>query len=503
MSVALRPRSHWEAMDLGFAMARHWFLPLWLLWLALAFPVYLLAELSLGGEPIWVGLICWWLKPLYEPPLTYWSSRMLFGERLGIRQVLGAWRSSILPGLLYNLTLGRLSLNRSARMPIRLLEGLTGARRKDRVGVLERRASGAGWLTIVAYHVETILWFSLMMLLLVLVPEETRWVELDSLMAGQTRVEQIIQQLGYLLAMSLVAPFYVVGGFALYLSRRTELEAWDLELRFRRLAEERTATPSSDSKRAPGAITATLLALTLCLGTLAPPSAQAVIVDPDRVQGQIIQVLDDADFGEPEQIPYWKFVGERDRDTEPNFFSPLLRWLARVIEGFFDGFAHFGELLLWLGILALGVIAGTWLYRNRQWLQQYRGLGRWRPRRPPVQLFGLELTPESLPSDIAGEALRLLAAGDPRAALSLLYRGALSRFLHQHQIDIRDSATENECLALTKPAVTQPEYQLFQRLTGDWIRLAYGHQLPPRQRIDELCEQWRQVFDHRLETLGT
>ena len=37
------------------------------------------------------------------------------------------------------------------------------------------------------------------------------------------------------LAMSLIAPFYVAGGFALYLNRRSELEGWDIEICLRRL----------------------------------------------------------------------------------------------------------------------------------------------------------------------------------------------------------------------------------------------------------------------------
>lgn len=36
--------------------------------------------------------------------------------------------------------------------------------------------------------------------------------------------------------MSLVEPCYVAAGFALYLNRRTGLEAWDLELGFRQMA---------------------------------------------------------------------------------------------------------------------------------------------------------------------------------------------------------------------------------------------------------------------------
>jgi hypothetical protein len=38
----------------------------------------------------------------------------------------------------------------------------------------------------------------------------------------------------YSIAIFLVEPFYVAGGFAMYLNRRAELEAWDIEQEFRR-----------------------------------------------------------------------------------------------------------------------------------------------------------------------------------------------------------------------------------------------------------------------------
>jgi hypothetical protein len=35
-------------------------------------------------------------------------------------------------------------------------------------------------------------------------------------------------------AVLFLEPFYVASGFAMYLHRRTELEAWDIEQEFRR-----------------------------------------------------------------------------------------------------------------------------------------------------------------------------------------------------------------------------------------------------------------------------
>jgi hypothetical protein len=38
----------------------------------------------------------------------------------------------------------------------------------------------------------------------------------------------------YSSAVLLLEPFYVAAGFAMYLNRRAELEAWDIEQEFRR-----------------------------------------------------------------------------------------------------------------------------------------------------------------------------------------------------------------------------------------------------------------------------
>ena len=46
---------------------------------------------------------------------------------------------------------------------------------------------------------------------------------------------QGLANLGLWLALGLIAPFQMGAGFGLYLNRRTRLEAWDLEIAFRRL----------------------------------------------------------------------------------------------------------------------------------------------------------------------------------------------------------------------------------------------------------------------------
>ena len=54
-------------------------------------------------------------------------------------------------------------------------------------------------------------------------------------------------------------------------------------------------------------------------------------------------------------------------------------------------------------------------------------------------LFGLDVTPASLPADVPAQAMQLWADGLCREALSLLYRTSLSRLIDHHQIAFRAS----------------------------------------------------------------
>jgi hypothetical protein len=46
--------------------------------------------------------------------------------------------------------------------------------------------------------------------------------------------EGLLTSIAYAAAVAFVEPFYVAAGFGLYLNRRVELEAWDIEQEFRR-----------------------------------------------------------------------------------------------------------------------------------------------------------------------------------------------------------------------------------------------------------------------------
>ena len=231
MTTEVRPRNRWEAIDLGFTMARQWFLPLWGLWLLTALPVLAISTLLLPESTYWVAFILWWLKPLYEQAQLHYLSRSLFGEYPSFQLIrIQLWRI-IKPQLWQALTLRRLSLARSFNAPVALLEQLSGERRRKRLDVLHHNQRNVSqWLTIVCVHLEATLYFSLFVVVLVLIPEEQDFFDWSDFLDGSNLPLQYISNITYFLGISLLSPFYVSAGFALYLTRRTELEAWDIEL---------------------------------------------------------------------------------------------------------------------------------------------------------------------------------------------------------------------------------------------------------------------------------
>lgn len=490
VTVVLRPRTSWEAVDLGFAMARRWFVRLWGLWLCAALPVYL-AAFALLPESTWVvpTLVVWWFKPLYEPPLLYWASRAMFGEELGWRDMRRSWWRVARPGLVSNLTWRRFNPFRSFHMAVMVLEGLHGRQRRERMLLLGRNQHAAAWLTTIGLAFETVLELSFIVLVVLMIPDELRWTDEWTLAFGSGDFSLMLGELGALAAMSAMAPFYVSAGFSLYMNRRSSLEGWDIELAFRRILSARMR--QSPPRRAAAAA---VLAAFLCAFAPSTPDARAgAAPDAERAATVIEAVLEHPDFGRPETDTYWKYVGDDQEESEdPGLTGAWLDWLLDVLQGFMKGVAAVSEVLLWLAVgVALAWIT-SWAVANGRRITAPRRRRVGEPR-PAGRLFDLDVSPASLPADVAGTAAALLDRGDPRAALSLLYRGMLSRFVHEQELPIADSATEGECLALVSRERPPLEHDYFTSLTREWIRMAYAHRVPAGETVRSLCHQWHEV----------
>jgi len=241
IGIVARERTPWEALDLGILLARKWYGSLVVAWLLPSLVVFVVFSL-LFQEWLWLGMmITWWLKPLWDRIPLFMASRALFGEIITVK---GALRS--LPGLSKKewfawLTWRRLSPTRAFDMPVTVLEGLTGEARQKRLQVLHiKTGSAATWLTIVCVHVELAIILGGIGLIYLFIPDEvdfSLWVFFES----EARFAEILFNLMTYVAMVLVAPFYTLAGFALYISRRISLEGWDIELQFRQLANRQSS----------------------------------------------------------------------------------------------------------------------------------------------------------------------------------------------------------------------------------------------------------------------
>lgn len=240
ITVAIRPRGHWEAIDLGFSAARACWRPLYAAWFATVLPVALVINL-LCLERLWLApIILWWLKPLIDRVPLYVYSRALFDDIPGVRETIRA-----LPGLLRvapvsALTWRRFDLARSFNLPVWQLEGLDAAARRQRLKTLQKNTRGAAvWQIVACVHLEGVIYLALLGLLLLLVPQTVELDLMDLLLAEDAPLWfQALQNFIYFAAVSAIEPFYVAGGFALYLNRRIWLEGWDIEIAFRRMAQQ-------------------------------------------------------------------------------------------------------------------------------------------------------------------------------------------------------------------------------------------------------------------------
>ncbi|WP_085724224.1 DUF4129 domain-containing protein [Pseudomonas sp. R37(2017)] len=499
-TVVIRPRSTWEAMDLGVLLSQRHRRLLISSWAMITLPVFALLSWGLWDSPSLAVFIFWWLKPAFERLPLYILSKAMFGETPTLRQALQQWPRLLKPQLLASLTWRRLSLYRSFVMPVVQLEGLDGAQRQQRLQVLLQREAGAArWLTIIGAHLEGVLWIGLMVLFYLLLPQQVAldwsWQSLISAARQDWRWLEHLTNAFYALVLVVWEPVYVACGFSLYLNRRTVLEAWDIELVFRRMRQRLVSTGT------------VLLVAVIALmpathsvwaaepaNSLASPRLLNQPLTSQASRDSIKKILEQPPFKNRQTVTRFRLGDEKPGADAPT--SPWWKALLKLFAGQdFAALATLIEVTLWSIVIAS---IGLLIWRYRDWLQAFVS------RQPtlkvkttpslPRQAFGLDLKPESLPADIAARAESLWQT-DPREALGLLYRALLSRLLHDFNIALKAADTEGQVLRRVE-SLQQPALLAYSKnLTGHWQNMAYGHRLPPEQVQQQLCDGWRVLFD--------
>ncbi|MEH6461988.1 hypothetical protein [Chitinimonas sp. JJ19] len=520
LQLDLRPRSHSQALDLGVALLRQSYFTCYTTWLTLWLPLILLCGLLAWQYRDWAFFflaIPLWLRPLLERVIVLVLSRAVFGQQLSWWQALRAWPKELGGGWFRVLTWWRPFMpGRGLYQPIWQLEQARGRFAADRRRVLGRDGAGtaAFWFGFACFHFEAVLQIGLISLigLFTASPDAMNplWMLFDQEI-GRSQPVFMLLLASLAIGAGIMAPIYTACCFTLYLNRRAELEAWDIEIILRRLAQERQGSKSLKLPTV-GHTLAVLLAVMLILPQAVQAAPQCEPPESNQVEADLI-----ARQRTPAQSAEQKAVrAELDKvyaHDDLRGYRCVQTWTAKNKtpkepekedkddedknkrqDKVPDWVADLTKALLILGAIAL---VAWLLYRYRDRIAG--AFQQAETRKLPGEVAGMDIRPESLPDDIPTAVRKLWAEGQQRNALGLLYRATLSRLVHQYALALTQGATEGDCVRLAQQAHQQGELPadtlaLTQDITRIWLAAAYAQQWPSDAALDSSCSRWQQVF---------
>jgi hypothetical protein len=233
-----------------------------------------------------------------------------------------------------------------------------------------------------------------------------------------------------------------------------------------------------------------LLAALMLLLITAPPlfAAGSCARAPDQAQiaSAIAKVKADPNLATERTMRSLRWAGKSQ--PQSNSAPAYLAWLAQ----FFGWFAQSARILVWVAVALMAGLLAVYLVRLIRARAPSTKINR---AMAPTHVQDLDIRPESLPDNIGAVARKLWDSGEHRAALSLLYRGVLSRLVHVHNVPIRDSSTEGDCLRLSAPRLKEEQKNYVALLIQVWQHAVYGGQQPETASLYTLCDGFAPALD--------
>ncbi|MGA7436981.1 MAG: DUF4129 domain-containing protein [Luteibacter sp.] len=497
ISVALRVRTARESMDLGVAMLRQHARPIFIAWFIVSLP-FLAAAIALEvwlGRP-WIPLLfVWWMKPLFARIPLYVVSRAVFAEAPGWREALRSVWAWGLKGMWGWLTFRRLDPRRSVLQPIIYLEGLDRQAQARRWKVFGRGVEGPGTaLMLTCVMFEWVLALSLLLFLPMFIPSElweSYWVNSWYLksMPHWLAIPLIV---AWYLGMSVAEPLCTTGGFAMYLGRRTELEAWDLDLAFRRLRDRLVAA-------------GTVAALLLAIGIASTPVNAADV--PHAVKPEAASMTLSTAFPAPAdgtdtrmarvsaKVMADPLLGGKGHELRwslkhpPKVTPPAERERDEPALADDRGGAGLAVKTVLIAVLIVGVGWLAW-FALRRW--PTRGIGRVTvaaAARAPSRIDTSTVAPAA-GKGFGDEAGRLWQIGSRREALALLYRGTVEHVSARLDEPVPADATEADAIAGAQRLGDDDASRRAIRIVRTWQYAAYADRYPSDDDMAALLTGW-------------
>ena len=232
-----------------------------------------------------------------------------------------------------------------------------------------------------------------------------------------------------------------------------------------------------------------LVGSSLPVRAAAPDNVRAAPPFTDKdIARALQQVKADPNLAPDKTVRTLKWAGsDTPRNKDPASL-PFLAWVASLL----GWIAQSARVLVWTAVGVAVALLGLYLLNLLRVRQQGR-----KPvsQATPTHVQDLDIRPESLPDNIGTAARELWDGGEHRAALSLLYRGLLSRLVHVHHVPIRDSSTEGDCLKLTAERMRADKRGYVGRLVQVWQHAVYGDLQPETVALYALCDEFSPALD--------
>jgi len=222
----------------------------------------------------------------------------------------------------------------------------------------------------------------------------------------------------------------------------------------------------------------------LCAAPLHVVLGQDLAPTDSEIQAAVERVKADPNLSQERKTRTLRWKDDNERRERSSF--------AEWIANFFVWLGQLSRVLVWVvgGLLAIALLVV--LYRMVRHIEA-REIKK--VDIVPTHVRDLDIRPESLPEDIGAAALALWQRGEHRAALALLYRGLLSRLAHTHQVPIRDSTTEGDCIALAGKHLQVERKDYVTRLIRVWQRATYGGREAETQEVQALCAEFSRALE--------
>jgi hypothetical protein len=375
-----------------------------------------------------------------------------------------------------------------------LLEGVTSQQRRARWRVLRKPLAGVtSGLTWSCMVFELVLFISLCLFALwllpgALLPDSMRdFNQALTLPAFKHTVVWIASGVAYVV-MSAVEPLYVAAGFALYLNRRTQLEAWDIDLAFRRLRQRLMSA-------------GVVLALLACLGgfpcvahatdahsAVAAPASQNIadvfhqpVSDRDAIfANEAMHVYRDPLFGQTHQVSRW--VPRVPVNLSSGTPMPM-SWFAVIFAKLGSGVLN---LLMWVGLAAVLVALLVFAWR----ILRTKASSRESVPRPRALNRHTHQEQQALPENLSAATRALWRDGHRREALALLYQGSVQHAATALRTQPPIDATEADWLRHATAIEDAARRERLVAIVRTWQFAAYADRYPTDAALDTLLSGW-------------